>query len=173
MAPKEVLHGEYKRFPYYSLKWFLSFKLTITHLSCIWSSTKIPALSINFLLVKFFFKILESITIMIHGIYSVFHECMKIARTWKIFYHHTVIFNINVLLIWLYATFSHLFQLSFFHWSLSDGKFPQASLNLNILDGCNQSFSALLYVVFGSLYRWVNAVFSAGKSSSSSFSWCI
>ena len=33
--------------------------------------------------------------------------------------------------------------------------------------GCYQSSSALFYVVFKSLYRWVSTVFNAGKSSSS------
>ena len=37
--------------------------------------------------------------------------------------------------------------------------------------GCNQSSSQLFKVVFESLYRHVNAVFNAGKSSSSLFSW--
>ena len=36
--------------------------------------------------------------------------------------------------------------------------------------GCNKSFSALVYVVFESLHRGVNAVFNASKFSSSFFS---
>ena len=36
--------------------------------------------------------------------------------------------------------------------------------------GCNQSSSTLFYVVFESQYRCVNAVFNAGKTSSSFFS---
>ena len=39
--------------------------------------------------------------------------------------------------------------------------------------GCNQSSSALSYVVFKSLYRCVHAVFTVDKSSSSFFSWHI
>ena len=35
--------------------------------------------------------------------------------------------------------------------------------------GCHQSFSAFFYVIFKSMYRCVNAVFNAGKSSSPSF----
>ena len=38
-------------------------------------------------------------------------------------------------------------------------------------DGCNQSSFVFFYVVFKSLYGCVNAVFDAGKSSSSLFSW--
>ena len=40
--------------------------------------------------------------------------------------------------------------------------------------GCNQFSFVLFYVVLESLYRWVNAVFNAGKSSppSTSFLWC-
>ena len=36
--------------------------------------------------------------------------------------------------------------------------------------GCNESSFVFLYIVFGSLYRCVNAVFNADKSSSSLFS---
>ena len=43
----------------------------------------------------------------------------------------------------------------------------------SVSGGCNQSFSALFYLVFGSLYQCFNAVFSTGKSSSSLFSWYI
>ena len=39
--------------------------------------------------------------------------------------------------------------------------------------GCNQSSSALFFVVFKSLYWCVNTVFNADKSSSSFFSWYI
>ena len=39
--------------------------------------------------------------------------------------------------------------------------------------GCNQSYSALFYVVFESLYRCVHAIFNVGKSSSSLSSWHI
>ena len=42
-----------------------------------------------------------------------------------------------------------------------------------ISGGCNQSSSTLLNVVFQSLYRCVNTVFNAGKSSSSFFPWHI
>ena len=38
-----------------------------------------------------------------------------------------------------------------------------------VSDGCNQSSFVFFYVVFESLYRCVNAVFDAGKSSTSSF----
>ena len=38
--------------------------------------------------------------------------------------------------------------------------------------GCDQSSSAFFYVVFESLYRCINAVFNAGKSSSSFFLAC-
>ena len=45
---------------------------------------------------------------------------------------------------------------------------------ISIVSGsCNQSSSRILYVVFKSLYRCVNAVFNTGKSSSSFFSWHI
>ena len=40
-------------------------------------------------------------------------------------------------------------------------------------DGYNQSFSTLNYVIFESLYRFINAILNAGKSSSSFFSWQI
>ena len=39
--------------------------------------------------------------------------------------------------------------------------------------GCNQSSFEIFYLFFESLYRCVNAVFNAGKSSSSLFSWYI
>ena len=39
-----------------------------------------------------------------------------------------------------------------------------------VSDGCNQSSFVFFYVVFEPLYRWVNTVFDAGKSSSSLFS---
>ena len=39
--------------------------------------------------------------------------------------------------------------------------------------GCNESSFAFLYIVFESLYRCINAVFNAGKFSSSPFSWNI
>ena len=42
-----------------------------------------------------------------------------------------------------------------------------------VSDGRNQSSFVFFYVVFESLYRCVNAVFDAGKSSSSLFSWYI
>ena len=35
---------------------------------------------------------------------------------------------------------------------------------------CNQSFLALFYVVFDSLYRYIVAIFNAGESTSSFFS---
>ena len=38
---------------------------------------------------------------------------------------------------------------------------------------CNESSFVCLYIVFESFYRCVNAVFNAGKSSSSLFSWNI
>ena len=38
---------------------------------------------------------------------------------------------------------------------------------------CNQSSSALFYVVFSSLYRCIDVILNAGKSSSSFFSWNI
>ena len=38
-------------------------------------------------------------------------------------------------------------------------------------DGCNQCSSTLSYVVFKSLYWCMNAIFNAGKSSPSFFSW--
>ena len=45
---------------------------------------------------------------------------------------------------------------------------------VSIVSGsCNQSSSALFYVVFKSLYRCINAVFNAGKSSSYFFPWHI
>ena len=48
------------------------------------------------------------------------------------------------------------------------------SLVLRIISGgCNQSCPTLFYVVHGSLYRFANAVFNVGKSSSSLFSWHI
>ena len=40
-----------------------------------------------------------------------------------------------------------------------------------VSDGRNQTFFVFFYVVFESLYGCVNAVFDAGKSSSSLFSW--
>ena len=42
-----------------------------------------------------------------------------------------------------------------------------------VSDGRNQSSFVFFYVVFESLYGCVNAVFDAGKSSSSLFSWYI
>ena len=36
---------------------------------------------------------------------------------------------------------------------------------------CNQSHIALFFVAFESLYQHVNAIFYAGKSSSSFFAW--
>ena len=42
-----------------------------------------------------------------------------------------------------------------------------------VVDGCNESSFVFLYIVFESLYLCVNAVFNAGKSSSSLFSWNI
>ena len=42
-----------------------------------------------------------------------------------------------------------------------------------VFDGCNQTLFVFFYVVFESLYRSVNAVFDAGKSSSHLFSWYI
>ena len=42
-----------------------------------------------------------------------------------------------------------------------------------VLGSCDQSSTALLYVVFETLYQCVNAVFNAGKSSSSISSWHI
>ena len=42
-----------------------------------------------------------------------------------------------------------------------------------VSDGCNQSPFVVFYVVFKSLYRCVNAVLDAGKSSSPFFSWYI
>ena len=42
-----------------------------------------------------------------------------------------------------------------------------------VSDGRYQSSFVFFYVVFESLYGYVNAVFDAGKSSSSLFSWYI
>ena len=42
-----------------------------------------------------------------------------------------------------------------------------------VFDGCNQFSSALVYVVFESLYRCINAILNAGEFSSSFFSWHI
>ena len=43
----------------------------------------------------------------------------------------------------------------------------------NVSNGCNRSSFVFFYVVFEPLYRCVNAIFDAGKSSSSLFSRCI
>ena len=50
--------------------------------------------------------------------------------------------------------------------------FIQLDLVVSVLfsGGCNQSSFELVFVVLELLYRWVNAVFHAGKCSSSSFS---
>ena len=42
-----------------------------------------------------------------------------------------------------------------------------------VTGGCNQTSFVLFYIVLESLYRCVNTVFTAGKSSSSLFSWYI
>ena len=45
------------------------------------------------------------------------------------------------------------------------------SIVSSVSDGCNQSSFVFSYIVFKSLYRRVNAMFDAGESSSSLFSW--
>ena len=54
-----------------------------------------------------------------------------------------------------------------YHLSFWLFSFPGPRVVSNVSDGCNQSFPALFYVVFESLYRCV----IAGKSSSSPLSW--
>ena len=62
-------------------------------------------------------------------------------------------------------------QLFFFPF-LSSGYFRSVDPRVDsiVSCGCNQSSFAFFYVVFKSLYRCVNAVFNACKSSSSFFS---
>ena len=62
-----------------------------------------------------------------------------------------------------------------FFWFLFSGYFRSADPRVvSIVSGdCTHSFSALFYVITESLYRCVNAVFNAGKSSFPLFFWHI
>ena len=78
------------------------------------------------------------------------------------FFRHVQVFSCEILFI------SHL------NCPQSCFLFHFCFLVLSIVSGvCNESSFVFLYIVFGSFYRCVNAIFNAGKPSSSLFSWNI
>ena len=78
--------------------------------------------------------------------------------------------SLYVILVWCVAW--KVDAIFFFPFWFSSYCFSVISCSVCVVsDCCNQSFFALLYVVFESLYRSIDAIFNADESSSSIFSW--
>ena len=65
----------------------------------------------------------------------------------------------------VYLSFNAVIELFFSHFRFLV-IFILSSIVFSVSDGCNRSSILFFYVVFERLYRCVNAVFDAGKSSS-------
>ena len=138
--------------------WMISTRLLISSSSCPFTNplVTVPSAPITVgITIVFFFHFSSKVEVLI-SLFAFFQFYLMVNRN-----------GIFPFLLFFFFFFFWLFWLSFglVVWPILDGLPSSSDFQIH----CNQSSSALFYVVFDSLYRCIKTIFNAHKSSFYSF----